>query len=548
MLRLPSGHIVGIMHERARFHARRQGLRITPYTPASQLRALVDVVFAETGDDPDLWHKNCVFSGHTLADQGWLQSWPRRDRESFLHWLEETPQRQAIEAARRRVLADDKPLQLVHLPYPEQLYSLLQRRLEGLDLNQASTVQWRNTINNLAKQGVRPEEILWSGAMAFLAAAERIGHHHIRKTELLEHIGFDAIRMELVNELEYDHQATLRFVEKARVYTHAQLHCAGIWVAETDIGIVRYINPSNGYRVGLVRPRRKRVPGSDQNRWFALGPFMDALPDEHTGSAFYASAELAMAAATAHARQSGRLLPRLKLRDRYEYMSLAGGEDYREWLLTLPDYPLSHFTAHYLERNILLHMRTKVHRDLAGRRLLLIEEVQSDWHQAAVRQGHKHWASPIPSAPFRKEWVELAVKLLLIHAAEQGYEGLAWADGATQGLRYGREIQPVRRIYDQTIPQALASLGRPWSARAGKTRLPTRRPNLMAARHRDRWEVRDHDGRLHTRPRFDKPQALALIRRHSKAVELELPMFLIPEAMRQHLLGQGLPMFGLQLD
>jgi len=548
MLRLPSGHIVGIMHERARFHARRLERPITPYTPVSQLHALVDIVFADSRDAPDLWHKNYVFSDHTLADRHWLGLWPARDRECFLDWLNETPQRQAIEAARRRVLADDKTLQQVHFPYPEQLYSLMQRRIEALPLNAASIVQWRNTLANLSHQGIRREELHWSGLMDFLDDAERSGRQSLKKIELLEHLGFDDIRMELVNELEYDRHTSLWFVEKARVYTNAQLHCAGIWVADSDIGIVRYLNPSNGYRVGLVRPRHKSVAGSDQNRWFALGPFMDALPDEHNGSVFYASAELAMAAATAHARQSRRLLPRLKLRDRYEYMSLAGGEDYREWLLTLPDYQRSHFTAHYLERNVLLHMRSKVHTDRDGRRLLLIEEIQSDWHQAAARHGYDHWASPIPPAPFRKEWVALAVKLLLIHACEQGYDGLAWTDGATQQLRYGRAMEAIQRIYDQSIPACLLRLGRKWSAGLAITQIRTQRPNLMASRRGEHWQVRDHDGRLHTRLRFSKREAMTLIQRHSKVVDLTLPMFLIPAAMREQLLDQGLPMFGLQLD
>lgn len=549
MLRLPSGHIVGIMHERARFHARRLNLHITPYTPNFQLHALIDIVFADGKDSPDMWRKNYVFSGHTLADRDWINHWPRRDRKFFLDWVRETAQRQEIEAARRRVLADSKPLQTVHFHYPEQLHSLLVKRIEALGLNCASVTQWRNTIANLAKQGIRQEEIHWSGAMEFLDAAERIGHHTIQKTELLEHIGFDNIRMDLVNELEHDQTASLRFVEKAKVYTHAQLHCSGIWVAESDIGIVRYINPSNGYRVGLVRPRKKAIPGTDVNRWFALGPYMDALPDERDGCVFYSSAEKAMAAATAHARQSKRLQPRLRLRDRYRHMSLAGGNDYREWLLTLPDYQRSHFTAHYLERNVLLHMRTTVRSDTAGRRLLFIEEIQSDWHQAAARHGYDdRWFGKIAVAPFRKEWVPLAVKLLLLHAIEQGYDGLAWTDGATQQLRYGRAITPVKRVYDQDIPHCLAGLGRRWSAGVCETRIHTQRPNLMAARDNDRWEVRDHDAKLHTLPRFTKEQALALIHRHSKAIDLDVPMFLIPEGMRDHLLKHGVSLFGLQFD
>jgi len=69
----------------------------------------------------------------------------------------------------------------------------------------------------------------------------------------------------------------------------------------------------------------------------------------------------------------------LTFRGRYRHLSLHGGEDYREWLVRLPNYYQSYFGPHFTERNVLLHMRTKTRVDWQGRKLLFIEEIQSDW-------------------------------------------------------------------------------------------------------------------------------------------------------------------------
>ncbi len=86
--------------------------------------------------------------------------------------------------------------------------------------------------------------------------------------------------------------------------------------------------------------------------------------------------------------------------------TLPGGENYRELLLTLPDnfgakpnkdgyvplsaimdaqYQSSHFPN---QPNILAHLRVNDRVDADGKKMLLIEEVQSDWHQAGRDKGY----------------------------------------------------------------------------------------------------------------------------------------------------------------
>ena len=114
---------------------------------------------------------------------------------------------------------------------------------------------------------------------------------------------------------------------------------------------------------------------------------------------------------------------------RYEKYQLPGGENYREILLTLPtnmseynkysqmlrekygqggfqNLPLTDIerarldkfyaaeevspykSSHFDEPNILAHIRVNDRVDADGKKMLLIEEIQSDWHQAGREKGY----------------------------------------------------------------------------------------------------------------------------------------------------------------
>ncbi len=538
---LPSGRFAGIMSERARYHAARLKLRVTESTPHYQLYPVIDILIEQGGGAASPTYG---FSGKTLADLQQLDDWSDEDRRFFRAWLRETAQVQTIELARRRLLVEKGVPREQVFPYPQRLYSLLQRRLEALPQQRASASQWQRTLLNMRRDGVRREELEWSGVLNYLG--RKPGAMLIDKAVLLSALDFSAIEPRLSSELECDRSCQLPFAEVAERLPAYQLQLAGYRVGDRDVGVVRYSAGEPNYRVGVIWPEGHSLQAEDEPHWFLLGPYGQALPDpSDKQQLLFGSARQALDAANRHALRSHRLRCDLAPSARYEYMTLHGGTDYREWLVTLPHYQRSHFTGHFFERNILLHVRSKVRVSEAGQRVLFIEEIQSDWHQAMARKGLR---SGIPVAPFRKEWSALALKLMLLHVVETGLDGIAWADGGVHEMRYDKVLTPLRRLYDQELEASLNRLARPWQLQVGRGRFATRLPWLHAERSKSSWRVEGGHGKFVTRARFEQHEALQVIERHSKAVTLELPMLLLSEAMRQHIAAHGLPLFGLLVE
>jgi hypothetical protein len=218
---------------------------------------------------------------------------------------------------------------------------------------------------------------------------------------------------------------------------------------------------------------------------------------------------------------------------------LAGGENYREILLTLPEnmsaydkytkslrekygqggfdnLPLtdverarlekfyanedvsSYQSSHFKEPNILAHMRVNDRVDADGKKMLLVEEIQSDWHQAGREKGYKGKGTlkelpddyfvqeiktidgdtmyvvrnvdnpsvvlnkdynrqsaingvvnelnasstgGVPDAPFKDTWYQLALKRLTKYAADNGYERIGLTTGKRQIERFADELR-----------------------------------------------------------------------------------------------------------
>ena len=223
---------------------------------------------------------------------------------------------------------------------------------------------------------------------------------------------------------------------------------------------------------------------------------------------------------------------------KYDKYQLPGGENYREILLTLPEktpktlpegYSLQsmadgNFTlvspdkvgtiiyaaskddamaeairrftrkeepyssSHFNEPNILAHIRVNDRVDADGKKMLLIEEIQSDWHQAGREKGYetpelksalKEYeqlviknangqklsademarvqelrpivsgkSGGVPDAPFKDTWYQLALKRVLKHAADNGYERVGLTTGKQQAGRYklSNEVDEINVI------------------------------------------------------------------------------------------------------
>lgn len=145
-------------------------------------------------------------------------------------------------------------------------------------------------------------------------------------------------------------------------------------------------------------------------------------------------------------------------------------------------------SSHFDEPNILAHVRFNERTDSDGKRVLFIEEVQSDWAQKGrkdgfTKEGAKFTAKKVaerepgfaplwkvfdetgaelgewygdtaddairgvgnkapgsvPSAPFvtkTESWTLLAMKRMIRYASENGFDRIAWTTGDQQNLRY----------------------------------------------------------------------------------------------------------------
>ena len=231
-----------------------------------------------------------------------------------------------------------------------------------------------------------------------------------------------------------------------------------------------------------------------------------------------------------------------QIETKFATYQLPGGENYRELLLTLPkqalftvrrektgeviesfetsaaaDFKLDALgragyymrtdnsakpfrNSHYDEPNILAHIRFNERTDADGKRVLFIEEIQSDWHQKGRKEGYQKTegkayvregnyggyrfglfmngeqvdafhtraeaenALPtaleasitgVPDAPFKRTmtktgggWAGLAFKRMIRYASENGFERIAWTTGEQQADRYDLSKQAeLIRVY-----------------------------------------------------------------------------------------------------
>ena len=177
----------------------------------------------------------------------------------------------------------------------------------------------------------------------------------------------------------------------------------------------------------------------------------------------------------------------------YSDYIVSGGDNYREFLLTLPNQKGRDFTAgHFPEENIVAHFRTTDIKGPNGEKALFIEEIQSDWAQQGRRGGFSKTEEELkeisakrkeaqalvdkyteqvketgkdlegkeldeanmasnylsetaefitrndgkpPTAPFvsdpkyQRNWTALSIKRILAKAVEEGYEYVSFATG-----------------------------------------------------------------------------------------------------------------------
>jgi len=143
----------------------------------------------------------------------------------------------------------------------------------------------------------------------------------------------------------------------------------------------------------------------------------------------------------------------------------------------------------------------------------------------------------------------LAVKLMLIQANQNGFAGIAWSMGSVQEMRYMRYLQPIKQYYDREIPKALNRLGKTLNCKVESTHINTRDTWLNLEKTQDKWRVADGHGKFKTRAKYNnRDEAMTVITRHCRVIDLQVPVLFINEALRQQISEKGLPLYGHTFD
>ncbi len=415
------------------------------------------------------------------------------------------------------------------------VFSVLQQRLRGMGRAKADAGQWLATIENLQKKGLREEELLRSQLLTKLIALDDSGEQ-ATASHLAEWCNFAKLKLSVIPVVQ-DAQRQLRFT--AKLPPKALRRAKKLPKAQRgqERAVVRY-DPILGYRIEQIE--HQTLWGTELH-WQAV-TFDGVVIHDVLGRSLLPTAESAAALASSHAKQH---FPKRGALGRWGHLAWSGGEDYREWLITLPYYPASFFSRHFDVRNVLVHVRCDVREGADGERVLLLHEVQSDWAQSARRAISAGDMDPTENEcpPFLKEWAALAMKLGLLHAAHQGLDAVSWTRGAHQVARYkGLGATGLNELYDRTLPREVNRMMKPFGAACEMlgVYVPT---NFSIQQSEDGYEVYTADNTLlATMPTLD--DAKQFVPDGSHELLYEVHGVRLPESMRKTILATGFSAWG----
>jgi hypothetical protein len=236
----------------------------------------------------------------------------------------------------------------------------------------------------------------------------------------------------------------------------------------------------------------------------------------------------------------------------YEYYSSLGKRSrYQEWLLSLPYWPEAFELGHFDLNNVVMHMRTSQWFDVGELPLMLVDEVQSDWHAQGRDNGYYGIGSEpqaegqVPQAPFAKEWDELGVKLAIWIAVQKGFRRLAFVDAKVQVERYGSDLDGFYLLYDKSIPNILAKLAKEFGCEIIKTQIEVSVPkHRLKFRESQDYAIETKDNSSPTAYVKNYPVAMLYLRNKGRKIKRDLNVFVISDTLHDQINRFGIPLFG----
>lgn len=194
-------------------------------------------------------------------------------------------------------------------------------------------------------------------------------------------------------------------------------------------------------------------------------------------------------------------------------------------------------SSHWDEANVLAHIRFDERTDADGKRVLFVQELQSDWGQKGKKEGfstsdyevrgrdgvigkfatreeadafakkyHKETGKNIsmgksqglPTAPFvtdTKAWLSLGLKRVISYAAEHGFDKIAWANGDQNAGHYDLSKQISRVKYEDNSTGGIGMAKMSGEPTSGMLYAYDLNNKEVIAKHVEPSEVADHIGK-----------------------------------------------------
>lgn len=371
---------------------------------------------------------------------------------------------------------------------PLNLWSPLCRKLEAVPQSVAKAEQWTGLIRNFEKAGVSATEIEWSNLLLFL---ESCSGQKVSKDRLLAELSNNLCwDLRLVRQVNDDFSPSLNF-HRVPEPTKAPPVFIKDGIREQRQTIFR------DRTFGLCINRHQECDAGlfGHHVYWTL-----SLPQGQRKFGFTAkydefeTLEQAMAHAEKLLKQFQKRLAgegfvgTAKSENEYEKYHLPGGENYSEWLLSMPNFPASYWGPHFEYPNVVAHIRTTFRSNTEHQKVLLLEEIQSDWNQALRdielgKADQEMQDNPPPENPYRFQWLETALRAMLTIAARQPVSGVAWLPGKVHVQRFPwADGDGLTGFYDVVVRKAMAKLGKVWGLQLRKTLIFPHENNLVLLR------------------------------------------------------------------
>ena len=363
------------------------------------------------------------------------------------------------------------------------MYSELENKIEA-GSNKAPAASWKAYINGLTQKGVKPEEIEWSGVKDWLDLQKGM----VTKEELLNYLKQGGVRVE---ETVLGKQAVMEELRNASLQTlrerYANLHFMGaddpeVMAMSRDEMIGELEPDFNAEDVSLPQYSYYTLPGGENYREVLL-----TLPSESRGKHELAKQTWIKFQEQMREKYNGSFAWRRKAtkEEKAEADRLVAELDKAAYGIV--DFK----SGHWDQSNIIAHIRLNDRTDADGNKVLFVEEIQSDWGQEGKKKGFAlppkedaeldgllkipSWERTpsqiqrveelngkrlrgVPFAPFvtkTEGWLNLALKRIMVMAAEGGYDKVAFVNGKQSAKRYDLSKQVDDLRYGDGILVAL---------------------------------------------------------------------------------------------